>query len=99
MAHQSKALVLALPMLALWSCAGMAMAANPLGFAVAAAPSMFVLAVAQADAERVEGKQAKAEATPRPRQEALAADTARTAPPVAPAAPPEQADGPRISLR
>ncbi|MBB3222014.1 hypothetical protein [Pseudoduganella umbonata] len=68
MAHQSRALFLALPALALWCCAGMAMAANPLGFAVAAAPSMFVLAV-----EEARGNDKDAKAAMQEREAALAA--------------------------
>ena len=99
MAHQFNALIRALPALALWSCAGAAMAANPLGFAVAAAPSMFVLAVAQADAGSVDGKPLKVEAPPPPRQEAPAPDAGRSPPAVAQSAPQDRADEQKVALR
>ncbi|HEX8601891.1 MAG TPA: hypothetical protein VF774_04555 [Pseudoduganella sp.] len=58
MAHRSRspAIFCALLTLALLSLAAAATAANPLGMAVAGAPSMFVLAVAEARGDSKEGR-------------------------------------------
>jgi hypothetical protein len=78
MARQSRspALFCALLALALLSLAAAATAANPLGLAVAGAPSMFVLAVAEATGNTRDGagaRQAGAEDPRQPRQDALPA--------------------------
>lgn len=75
MARQSRspALFCALLALALLSLAATATAANPLGMAVAGAPSMFVLAVAQATGEGKDAGDARPaglEDRRQPRQEA-----------------------------
>ena len=82
MARQSRspALFCALLALALLSLGAAASAANPLGMAVAGAPSMIVLAVAEARGDAREDKrirQAAADVRLQPRQEALALEAER----------------------
>lgn len=69
--------------LALLCAAGGAAAVNPLGLAVAGAPSMFVLAVAQASGDTRGGRVAQAG----PHPEARAADTDRLRQAAAPSPP------------
>lgn len=85
--------------LALLCLANAATAANPLGMAVAGAPSMFVLAVAQA---RDDGKEHKAAADERePRVEAVERPRQAAVEPAPPARPAERTvpDERKLTLR
>lgn len=99
MAHHFNAPLRTLLALAWWFGAASAMAANPLGFAVAAAPSMFVLAVAEAAPDSAEGKAVKAvePRQPPPETPAPAARSSRQA--AAQPVPEERDNDRKVSLR
>jgi hypothetical protein len=89
--------------LALLCCPVAAMAANPFGSAVAGAPSLFVLAVAEARGENKETRAETQDREPRQEVQANASDRGRPASVQAPSQRPmggsERADERKLSLR